>query len=185
MQAAKSSKILLIVIILIIIAILSGIFYYSWKLGKNTPSTLVTSGPTAFTASPEFKQSSPFSTTSPIISPTTSPTQSSVNYQIPPGETFEISSKADTNDDGKEETLVVTKMTSGKYHAYVLSYDNTAILFDNKALTQKPLRIATQVYNEGEKYPSWMLVFTEQSGNLAFIHWNGLKYEIPQENLGI
>lgn len=96
-----------------------------------------------------------------------------------------MQSTADTNGDSKDETLVITKMASGKYHAYVLSFDGKS-LFDNKELDRKPVRIATQIYDASkETYLSWMLVFTENSGDLAFIHWNGTKYEIPQNELGI
>jgi hypothetical protein len=75
-------------------------------------------------------------------------------------------------------------MSSGKYHAYILSNDDQ-ILWENKELDRPPVRIATQTYNTNENYLSWMLVFTEQSGDLAFIHWNGHEYEIPQNELGI
>ena len=86
--------------------------------------------------------------------------------------------------DGKEEILVITQQANGKYHAYILSEDKASILYDNKELDQKPLRIGLQIYDSEVDYPSWMLVFTEQSGNLAFIHWDGTQYIIP-ESLGI
>lgn len=183
-QKPMTSKIILIVIIVIIIIVFGYLGYLIWK-SENRQSPQATSSPSSESStspniSPKFSSSiSP----SPAISPTTSPT-SETSYQIPQGETYEISSKADTNGDGKEEILVITKKANGKYHAYVLSADG-AKLFDNQDLGQKPVRIAIQTYNEGEKYVSWMLVFTEQSGSLAFIHWNGQKYEIPQDNLGI
>lgn len=114
-----------------------------------------------------------------------SPTASSLtDYKVPDGEKFVISSNADTNGDAKDEVLVITSQTSGKYHAYILSSDGQS-LFDNKELLKKPLRIGTQTFDPAkESYLSWMLVFSENSGDLAFIHFNGTQYEIPQ-NEGI
>lgn len=185
MQNSKTPKTLLIIVIILILLILGGIGYYFWKIQKQINNTPDTINSNLRSASPTLSSgASPSSSISPTVSPTISPKSSSDNFQIPQGETYEISSKADTNGDSKEETLVVTKKADGKYHAYILSVDG-AKLFDNQDLGQKPLRIATQIYGANEKYVSWMLVFTEESGSLAFIHWNGTKYEIPQDNLGI
>jgi len=166
--------------IVLIFIILGAIGYYIYRLSQPNPVSSPSPSPSPKTS----KLTSPSPTISPTLSPTISPTKSGDNFQIPTGEIYLISSKADTNGDGKEEILVITQKTNNKFHAYVLSSDGKN-LFDNPDLGQKPLRIATQIYATGEKYPSWMLVFTEESGNLAFIHWNGTRYEIPKENLGI
>lgn len=166
---------------LLVIIIIIGLGYVIYIIIKNNQTPVNQTSPAANTSakvsgSPAAADSSPETSPSTLISPSPSAT---VNLQIPTGETYAISSTADTNGDGKDETLVITQMASGKYHAYILSADGQSI-FDNKELDRKPVRIATQTYNTNETYLSWMLVFTEQSGDLAFVHWNGTKYEIPQ-----
>jgi hypothetical protein len=95
-----------------------------------------------------------------------------------------MASTNDTNGDSKDENLVITKISDDKYHLYVLSNDGT-VLFDDKTLTKKPVRIGTQIYDPTtEIFLSWVLIFTENSGDLAILHWNGTKYEIPK-NEGI
>ncbi len=179
-QTPKTSKILLVIIIVLVVAVLGWMAFFIWGSNDNSKTTATKSPiPTKLAVSP---------TTSLKISssPTTSPTSKTTPniYQVPVGETYIMSSEEDTNGDGENETLVITEINDGLYHAYILSADKSSILYDNKELTQKPVRISTQVYGTGETYSSWMLVFTEQSGNLAFIHWNGTEYEIP-ESLGI
>lgn len=187
MKSQNSTKILIVTISVLIILILGWLIYYYLKnqssavpLSTSSPSPKVKSSPT-FSLSPT---PTPSATPSAGISPAISPEENLEIYKIPSGETYEISSKADTNGDGKDEILVVTKTNDDKHHAYILSSDGK-VIYDNKNLGQKPLRITTQIYGAREQYPSWMLIFTEESGNLAFIHWNGAVYEIPQDNLGI
>jgi hypothetical protein len=180
-QMAASSRIALIIITVLVIGALG---FVGFILIKNQSKSSNGSGITPtqslkVSGSPEV---SPSLSLSPSPSASATP---NTNLQIPDGETLVMSSTADTNGDEKDETLVVTKMTSGKYHAYILSSDGK-ILFENKELNQKPVRIATQTYDVSkETFLSWMLVFTEQSGNLAFIHWNGTAYEIPANGEGI
>lgn len=182
-EQAKTSKILLVIIIILAIVLLSWIGFYFFKNNKTSQITSTPSPKLSTSTITPNSTSSSLLSPSPVLSPSPTAATSST-YQIPAGETYLLSSMADTNGDGKDETLVVTAMSSGKYHVYVLS-STGANLFDDKTFTQKPLRIATQAYDTNEKYPSWMLIFTEQSGNLALIHWNGRAYEIPRNELGI
>lgn len=129
---------------------------------ENTTST--STKPTATAASP---------------TPTVAATP---DYRLPTGETYVTSSAEDTNGDGKLETLVISAQTDGKFHAYVLSNEKT-VLFETKDLTKKPARIDTQVYKTGESYDSWMVVMSENSSDLFFIHWNATTYEIPQDTI--
>lgn len=119
----------------------------------------------------------------------TSPTPTSAspsplqNYKVPQGETFINASTGDTNGDGKDETLVITQLANGKYHIYVLSNTGTS-LYDNREVTRKPIRIALQTYDSTkESYLSWMLVYVENSAELAFIHWNGTAYEMLTQGM--
>lgn len=181
-QKKKSSKTGLILALILVFLVFGGLFLYVYLKNRSNPNPLPSpSAKIKTTASPQI---SPSLSLSPKIPPTISPTKSGAELLIPASETLELSSQADTNGDLKDETLVITKKSNGKYHAYILSFEKK-ILYDNQDLGQKPLRIATQIYNPSEKYLSWMLVFTELSGNLAFIHWNGQNYEIPVSDLGI
>lgn len=178
----KTSKILLGIIVFLVVVVLGWMVYFLWKLETNpsistSPTPLLTPQKSGSpTVSPSLKTSS-----SPSVS--ASPSAGNIDYKVPTGETYLMSAQADTNGDSKLETLVITSAANNKYHAYVLSSDGN-ILYDNKDLGQKPLRIADTTYSETDTYSSWMLVFTEQSGNLAVIHWNGTAYEIPQ-SMGI
>ena len=167
----------LIIITLIVFVYIGYTLLKSPNEVENQSLTFLPSPQTSMTSTP-----SPQLSSSPILSPTPSPVTSGgqIDYKIPDGETYVISSTADTNGDKKDETLVVTKKTESKYHLYILSAEGKS-LYDNPELLQKPVRIATQIYDPTkETYLSWMLVFTEQSGNLIFVHWNGNSYEIPQ-----
>ena len=176
----NQAKGLVIGIIILTLISFSYIGYTIWKspgVSTSTPLTLMPSPQTNPESSPSPKLSS-----SPELSPTPSPASSGarIDYQVPQDETYVISSTADTNGDNKDETLVITKKTTGKYHLYILSTEGKS-LYDNQEILQKPVRVATQIYEPTkETYLSWMLVFTEQSGNLIFVHWNGTQYEIPQ-----
>ena len=181
-KMSGETKTLLVILVIVIIGAIGFVSYTIYKAQK-TPSS--ESSPTP--AESIKISGSPTAATSLSISPSpaiSSSPSGTPNLQIPEGETYVISSTADTNGDGKDETLVITKLNN-KYHAYILSNDGKS-LWDNKELDRKPVRIATQTYDSSkETYLSWMLVFTEQSGDLAFIHWNGTTYEIPQNELGI
>lgn len=174
------AKGLVIGIIILTLIVFCYIGYSLWKSpddSASTPSTFLPSPQASLKSSPSPKLSS-----SPELSPTPSPASSGaqIDYRVPQDETYVISSNADTNGDKKDETLVITKKTTGKYHLYILSAEGKS-LYDNQEILQKPVRIATQIYEPTqETYLSWMLVFTEQSGNLVFVHWNGKTYEIPQ-----
>lgn len=176
-----AKRVLYIVLPIILLAVL-GFFIYQIlqpapkSVAENSPSPSFSQSvsPTLLTPSPQVSSSLPVSS-SPSIQASALP-----NYKVPAGETFSIASTADTNGDGKDETLIITKISTGKYHAYVLSSDGNS-LFDNKELLDRPIRIATQTYDPSkETYLSWMLIYNENSGDLAFIHWNGTAYEIPQ-----
>ncbi len=169
-------------IIIIAILVLAGLIYSGYILFKQpvtesgqTNASPIPSNSLKISGEPSINLSS-------LATPSPSPS-GTIDYnalKIPEGETFANVSTADTNGNGKDETLVITKMTNGKYHVYVLSNDGNS-LFDNKELTKKPVRIALQTYDSTkESFLSWMLVFTENSGDLVFIHWNGTTYEIPQ-----
>lgn len=181
-SAPKSSKILLGIIIALVVIVLGWVVYSMWQ--NDGSPTIATASPTPSSSKSSETTISPTPKSSISPSPTTSPTSSNIDYKIPSGETYIVSAQDDTNGDNQKETLVVTSETNGKYHAYILSADG-AILYDNKELGLKPLRIATTKYNADDKNVSWMLVFTEESGSLAIIRWNGQTYEIPQDNLGI
>jgi len=173
-KRSASNRALIIVILILTIGALG---YSAYILFKPVKTDLSKSTPTPIES---IKLSgSPTISPSPSLTPSPSPS-GTPDYKVSEDETFVIASTADTNGDNKEETLVITKMTNGKYHLYVLSSEGQS-LFDNKELLKKPVRISTQTYNAAtENYLSWMLVFTEQSGDLAFVHWNGQQYEIPQ-----
>lgn len=181
-KKSKANKAVITLLIIVTLGVLGYIGYIFYK-SNTTPATGQNQSPSPInglklSGTPKISPSPSIGSPSPSISP------SAIDYKVPEGETYLMSSTADTNSDSKDETLVVTTTKDGKYHAYVLSSDGKS-LFDNPDLGQKPLRIATQTYDASkESYLSWMIVFTEQSGNLAFIHWNGTQYEIPQ-NMGI
>lgn len=179
-RTQASSKIIIIILAILTIGALS---YSGYVLLKPVKTDLTTENSPTPSESVKISPSptiSPSASISPFPSPSSTP-----DYKVPEGETYVIASAADTNGDSKEEILVITKMPSGKFHAYILSSEGSS-LFDNKELVKKPVRIAVQTYDTSkESYLSWMLVFTEQSGDLAFIHWNGTVYEIPQNELGI
>jgi len=177
----KTSKIFLGIIVFLVIVVLGWMVYFLWK-NESGPAITASSTPTTTKSPKTTLSSSPKTSLSP--SPKTSSSSIPIDYKVPTGETYLMSSQADTNGDGKIETLVITTAANNKYHAYVLSLDG-ATLYDNKDLGQKPLRIADTTYSETDKSSSWMLVFTEESGSLAIIRWNGTQYEIPQDNLGI
>jgi len=172
-------------IIIIAILVLAGLTYSGYLLFKP-PAALTETNISPIPSISAKISGRPFYSPSPLISPSPSPSPSAkIDYQVPEGETLINHSTADTNGDGQEETLVITKMANGKYHVYVLSSAGSS-LFDNQELTKKPIRIALQTYDSTkDSFLSWMLVFTENSGDLAFIHWNGTAYEIPQNELGI
>ena len=169
-------KTILIVLVLVVaFAAIGYLIYRSFypKESEETSTSLPspTISPSGVTSSPKLS-----STPSALVSPSPSGTP---DYKVPTDETYVMSSVADTNGDTKDETLVITKQNNGKYHIYILSADGNN-LFDDKTLDRKPTRIATQTYDSSkESYLSWMLIFSENSGDLAFIHWNGSKYEIP------
>ena len=166
-------------IVLIIVAILGGFGYYIYKafFTKETEESPATKASSLL--SPALSPSSLTTSPSPSLLPSPSPS-GTPDYKIPTGETFSIASTADTNGDKKDETLVITKISTGKYHAYILDSTGQS-LFDNKELLDRPIRIATQTYDPSkESYLSWMMVFSENSGQVAFIHWTGTAYEIPQ-----
>jgi len=169
-------KTILIVLILVVVFALIGYLIFRTFYPKGSEETSTSSPPPII--SPSGVISSP--TSSPTSSALASPSPTGTpDYQVPSDETYVISSLADTNGDTKDETLVITKQKDGKYHLYVLSSDNQS-LFDSKDMPQKPVRISTQTYDSSkEAYLSWMLIFSENSGDLAFVHWNGTKYEIP------
>lgn len=179
-KTSGGTKVLIITIAILVVGGLSYSGYILFKSPRESNETNISPLPSTsakISGVPSISPSSP-------VSPSPSPS-ANIDYKVPEGETFTSASTADTNGDGKDETLVITKMTDGKYHVYVLSSTGSS-LFDNKELTKKPVRIALQTYDSTkESYLSWMLVFTEQSGDLAFIHWNGTAYEIPQNDLGI
>ncbi|MBM2820399.1 MAG: hypothetical protein HW405_159 [Candidatus Berkelbacteria bacterium] len=177
-----ANKALIILLVIIIVAVIGYVLYILIRpTSDDLTGAQASPTPSKIINSPSASGSSNIST-SPSITALPTPTGTQ-NYKVPEGETFVAASTADTNGDGKEETLVITKMTNGKYHAYILTPTGEN-LFDNKEMTKKPVRIVTQTFDSSESYLSWMLVFTEQSGDLAFIHWTGTKYEIPA-SLGI
>jgi len=140
------------------------------EASTSSPSQIIS--PSGVTSSPNLSPSP-----SALASPSPSGTP---DYKVLADETYTMSSVADTNGDTKDEILVITKQKDGKYHVYVLSSDGQS-LFDSKDMPQKPVRISTQTYDPTkEAYLSWMMIFSENSGDLAFIHWNGTAYEIPQ-----
>lgn len=188
MTNQKTPKIFLGIIVLVVLLVLIGVFYYSTKSQKELAKRAAQTSPSPTISIPlpevsPAKTASPSPNPSPSVNPSTSADIKN-QYHLPQEETFIISSKADTNGDSKEETLVVTQITDSKYHLYIFSAEG-AKLYDNQDLAQKPVRISTQKYKSEDNYVSWMLIFTEQSGNLAFIRWNGTKYEIPQEQWGV
>lgn len=183
-KMSGGTKALIVILIILVLAGLGYIGYTIYKANKTQSTSSTSPSPTSSvkTSGSPLASGSPKVSPSSVISPSPSGT---VDMKIPEGETYVIHSTADTNGDSKDETLVITKMTNGKYHIYILSADGT-VLWEDKTLDRVPVRVATQTYDSSkETFLSWMLVFTEQSGDLVFLHWNGTKYEIPQNELGI
>lgn len=187
-SSPRTLYIIIITVVFLGIAAFLTSFFWPKTVEQNDISNIADTADEETTASPanSSKDATDKSNSTPAPKTTTqnSATANSADiYQVPAGETYIKSSIADTNGDKKKETLVVTKNKLKKYHAYVLTVDGKKI-FDNAELLQAPVRIDLISFNQGESYKTWMLVFTEDSGNLAYIHWNGTKYEIP-ENIGI
>lgn len=187
-QDAKnhSSKILVAGLVILTLAAAGFFTFYFWPktVDNNTAAEKETgatgTAPTEETAPSAGSTASP---TTPSTSKATTPsattaTSAADQYQVPKGETYFMSSADDTNGDGKKETLVITQRKDKKYHLYVLSSKGKKI-FDNSELLKPPLRINLAKYDPSEKYSSWVLIFSEQSGEMAYLHWNGAEYEIP------
>src|SRR3990167_343523 len=123
-------------IVILVILVLVGLGYIGYTI-YNTNQTKTSGIQSSPSPNLSVKISgSPIASTSPKISPSgvLSPSPSgNIDMKIPEGETYVIHSTADTNGDSKDETLVITKMASGKYHVYILSTDRT-ILWENKTL---------------------------------------------------
>lgn len=185
MGPSKTSKVVLVIIgiLVLIVFIYLGYIITKGQKESNNIEVLPSVNKSKLSSPTNSASISPSANLSPTPSPTSSVSIKDL-YKIPDGEAFVISSKADSNGDKNDETLVITEKADKKIHAYVLS-SKDEVLFDIADLGQKPVRIETPKYGEKENFVSWMLIFTEDSGNLAFIHWNGTKYEIPQENLDI
>ncbi len=174
-------KILIFLLVLITLGVIGYSYYVLFGPGSKTETDTSTNLNDKIKGSPSV---APTIKSSPTLLATPSPV-GTPDYKVPTNEVYLMHSSADTNGDSKEETLVITRMNTTKYHAYVLDAGGE-IVYDNKLLDRPPVRIATQTYDSTqESYLSWMLVFIENSGELAFIHWNGTKYEIPQLNSGI
>ncbi len=174
-------KTILIVLVLVVVFAVIGYFIYRSFYPKRSNEASTSSPSPIISPSGGISSPTPSPTPSALASPLTSGTP---DYKVPADETYTMSSVADTNGDTKDETLVITKQKDGKYHVYVLSSDGQS-LFDSKDMPQKPVRISTQTYDSTkEVYLSWMMIFTENSGEFAFVHWNGSAYEIP-ESLGL
>jgi len=179
----KSNPLKSILIVLVLVGAFIAIGYLIYRSFYPKKSNEASTSSPSQIISPSGVTSSPFLSPSPSALASPSPS-TAADYKVPAGETYALSSVADTNGDTKDETLVITKQKDGKYHVYVLSSDGQS-LFDSKDMPQKPVRISTQTYDSSrEAYLSWMLVFSENSGDLAFVHWNGSAYEIPQ-SLGL
>lgn len=105
-----------------------------------------------------------------------------VDLKIPSEEVLILSSQADTNGDGEEEILVITKILANqRIHFYILGSEGQK-LFDKPDALEYPLRIELRKIGE-EEYDSFFLVFTE-TGEGFSIHWNGEKYIIPESEKG-
>lgn len=182
-----SSKILIAGLVILILAAAGFFTFYFWPKSVDN-SSVAEEEETGATGAAATKESTPSSTsttspTTPSTTKTTTPsattaTSTADQYQVPKGETYFMSSADDTNGDGKKETLVITQRKDKKYHLYVLSSKGKKI-FDNSELLKPPLRINLAKYDPSEKYSSWVLIFSEQSGEMTYIHWNGAEYEIP------
>ena len=184
---SKSNKIIIIILIVLAITTFAFVFIYSAKSQNKTITNPVVTPVSKITTSPSSSISLSKPTMSPTISPNLSPSPAPTatpDLKIPSGEKLVMSGTEDTNGDGKKETLVITEKTDKKIHAYILSSAGASI-YDVPDLGQKPVRIATQKYSDTDNFKSWMLIFTEESGSLAMIHWNGTKYEIPTNEGGI
>lgn len=89
-------------------------------------------------------------------------------------------SRFDTNNDGKIETLVITKdPVKERAHYYILDETGNK-LYEQSNILSAPERIELRNYKD-DKYKSFFLVFKEQYKEGHFIWWNGEEYEIPEE----
>src|SRR3990172_4357542 len=126
-KTSAGKKVLMVLVIILIIAGLGFIGYtLFWQ---NKSEIEIKASPSPLTSTKISGTPSILPSVSPSLSVSPSPS-GTPDYKIPTGETFVMVSTNDTNGDGKDENLVITKMTSDKYHVYILSADGQ-VLFDD------------------------------------------------------
>lgn len=92
-----------------------------------------------------------------------------------------MTEKGDTNNDGKAEKLHVYRLPDGTYRIEIVSSDNN-VLFSSNAFADMPKSVEIKS-EEGSPYPVYVVVFTQASGQGAFIGFNGQDYDfLTQES---
>lgn len=105
------------------------------------------------------------------------PDNNLINWKVPENEIIIDSLNADTNPDGKNETIVITEQP-GKKKAYFYIFDSQGKNIYKRESGLSPDRIELRKF-EGDNFDSFFLVFENQFENGLFIRWDGKQYLIP------
>ncbi len=101
-----------------------------------------------------------------------------INWKVPENEIIIDSLSADTNSDGKKETLVITEQPEKK-KAYFYIFNGQGINIYKRESGLLPDRIELRKF-EGDNFDSFFLVFENQFEEGFFIRWNGGEYAVPE-----
>lgn len=82
-----------------------------------------------------------------------------------------LSKKADSNNDGRPENLVVYRLPDQTYQVKIVDIDDN-VLFLSDPFESAPKSVAMKK-DTGSKYPVYVLVFKEASGEGAFLGYDG------------
>lgn len=101
-----------------------------------------------------------------------------INWKVPENEIIIDSLSADTNSDGKKETLVITEQPEKK-KAYFYIFDSQGGNIYKRESGLSPDRIELRKL-EGDNFYSFFLVFENQFEEGFFIRWDGKEYTVPE-----
>jgi hypothetical protein len=93
---------------------------------------------------------------------------------VPPQPAIIMTKRADTNNDSKTEKFHVYRLPDGTYQIAIVDPDNKN-LFLSDPFNEVPKRIDVKK-DEGSRFPIYIVVFEESSGQGAFIGFNGTEY---------